>query len=104
MLIQFNTDNNIEGSAAMATHFNTMVEETLSRFDEEVTRVEIYVKDVNGSKEGTPDKHCFIEARLRGLDPVSTSAQTETVHQSVKDATDKMKTLLAKKFEKRNQH
>lgn len=104
MMINFNTDNNIEGSAEMSSHFQETVQDILQRFEEDITRVEIHVKDVNGNKEGTPDKHCSLEARLKGFDPISTSAESTEVHHAVKQAADKMKLVLNKKFEKRNSH
>jgi ribosome-associated translation inhibitor RaiA len=104
MQINFNTDNHIEGSAEMSTHFQATVQDILSRFEEDITRVEIHVKDVNAGKDGTPDKYCTLEARLKGSDPVITTAESTEVHHSVKQAAEKMKTVLNKKFEKRQNY
>jgi hypothetical protein len=46
------------------------VARALERFAERLTRVEVYLRDVNAAKGGI-DKHCVLEARLRGLDPVT---------------------------------
>ncbi len=104
MIVKFNTDNHIEGSASMSAHFESLIQDMLQRFDEDITRVEIFVKDVNAGKEGTPDKNCTIEARLKGMEPLSTSAQTDEVHHSVKQAGEKMKAVLNKIYEKRQSH
>ena len=104
MMINFNTDNHIESSAETIKHFQSTVQEILERFEEDITRVEIHVKDVNAIKDGTSDKHCTLEARLKGFDPITTSAESTEVHHSVKQAAEKMKSVLNKKFEKRNNH
>ena len=104
MIVQFNTDHNIEGSEGMASHFEATEKELLARFDEDVTRVEIFLKDLNADKGGANDKRCKLEARVKGMDPLLASHDDDSVHKAVKGAADKMKHILTKLFDKKASH
>lgn len=105
MTIQVNTDNHISATEGVAGHIEEIINNTLNRFDEHLTRVEVHLKDINGSKsDGTPDVHCTLEARMKGRDPIIVNNEAETVHQSVKGAADKMKALLGKTIEQMQNH
>lgn len=90
MQIQLNTDNNIEGSARMSAYLTETLEESLSRYGEQITRVEIHLSDENAHKEGSDDKRCLLEARLKGLQPVVVSHKAENVDLAVSGAIDKL--------------
>jgi ribosome-associated translation inhibitor RaiA len=90
MHIQINTDQNIGGSARMSAYFTKNLEETFGRFDGEITRIEMYLTDVNGDKEGDEDKRCLLEARLKGLNPVVVTHHAETMDIAVSGAMDKL--------------
>ena len=78
---------------------SAQVEKGLARFAERLTRVEVFVKDVNASKGGV-DKHCAIESRPRGLDPVAVDHNAENVHDAVHGAVGKMQRALETRFGK----
>jgi len=94
MLVQFNTDESVEGREAMARHASEVVDRVLGRFSDHVTRVEIHVSDVNGEKGGLHDKRCLMEARIAGRQPVAVSEQAGSVHQAIDGATQKLKRAL----------
>lgn len=95
MLIQVNTDSNIEGDNALTQEVETVVRETLDRFSEHITRVEVHLSDENSAdKAGANDKRCLLEARLAGRQPVAVSDQAPTVAQAVAGAADKMKRMM----------
>jgi len=50
MKIQLNTDVNIDGTEALAAQVSATVEQTLERFSEHITRVEVHLGDENGGK------------------------------------------------------
>jgi hypothetical protein len=52
MHIQINTDHHIAGGAGISAYFTKNLEETFGRFDGEIIRIEMYLTDVNGDKEG----------------------------------------------------
>lgn len=90
MHIQINTDHNIAGSARMSAYFTKNLEETFERFVGEITRIEMYLTDVNGDKGGDDDKRCLLEARLKGLNPVVVTHHAETMEIAVSGAMDKL--------------
>lgn len=94
MQIQINTDNNVEGNARMSAYFSEVLEQSLSRFDDQITRLEVHLSDDNAHKEGGDDKRCLLEARLKGLKPVVVTHQAETIEIAVNGAADKLKNAL----------
>lgn len=100
MHIQFNTDNNITGSDALASRYISEIENSLMRFDDRITRIEVHLSDTNSHKEGTADKRCLLEARLNGLDPIAVSHEAESLDLAVNAATDKLKRALDTKLGK----
>ena len=101
MLVQINTDRNIDGTVEMITHFTQVIKDGLERFEEDITRVEVHLSDENGSKEVGDDKKCVLEARLKGSNPLVVTTLEATIHQAVKSAAEKMQHLLEKTFEKK---
>ncbi|MEX1202570.1 MAG: HPF/RaiA family ribosome-associated protein [Ferruginibacter sp.] len=101
MLIQINTDKNIEGTTEMISHFTTLIQDQLQRFDEHITRIVVFLSDENASREAGNDKKCILEARPKGKDPIVVTTVTDTIHQSVKIASEKMFLTLEKSLEKR---
>lgn len=98
MQVQVNTDHNIEGHAALATHVNGMVESALRRLSEHITRVEVHLTDeigqASGHKSGQNDKRCVMEARLEGRQPIAVTHQAATMHQAVDGAADKLSRMI----------
>ena len=95
MQIQIHTGHNIEGHEALATQVSGVVEESLSRFSDRITHVNVYLSDVNSDKKGGDnDMRCMIEARLEGLQPLAVTDQAATLDQAVDGATDKLTHLI----------
>lgn len=90
MQIQVNTDNNIEGSARMSAYFTETLEESLRRFNGQITGVQVHLSDENGHKGGGDDKRCLLEARLKGLKPVVVIHHAENLDMAVSGAIDKL--------------
>jgi ribosome-associated translation inhibitor RaiA len=94
MQIQINTDKNIAGHEKLATQVRAVVEDALSRFSAQITRVEVHLSDENSHKRGHDDKRCVLEARLEGLQPITVTHQAATLDQVVEGAADKLKKSL----------
>lgn len=94
MQIQINTDHNIEGHEALATHVRAVVEKALDRFSDQVTRVEVHLTDEVSHKSGQNDKRCVMEARLQGRRPLAVTQLAGSVHQAVDGAAGKLTRLL----------
>lgn len=95
MLIQVNTDNQIEGDETLKQRVKDDVERALGRFSEKITRIVIHLSDESSSgKSGDNDKRCLIEVRLAGLKPLSSSHEAATTEQAISTALDKIQRSL----------
>ncbi len=91
MQIQINTDHNIEGHEALAHQVSGVVESSLSKVSDHITRVEVHLSDENSDKKGgNDDIRCMIEARLEGRQPISVTHQAMTLDEAVDGAADKL--------------
>ena len=95
MQIQIHTGHNIEGHEALATQVSGVVEESLSRFSDRITHVNVHLSDVNSdTKGGDNDMRCVIEARLEGLQPLAVTNQAATLDQAVDGAAEEVTHLI----------
>ena len=95
MIIQVNTDSNIEGNRDVKQQVKAEIGNSLEHFGGKITRVEVHLSDENSDKKfGTEDKRCLLEARLAGLRPVAVSHQAATLEQAVEGAVEKLKRSL----------
>lgn len=60
MQIQVNTDDNIDGDVALIAQVEADVRDGLSRFADQITRVEVHLSDENANKGGSDDQRCMI--------------------------------------------
>ena len=94
MQVQLNTDRQITVDNQLANQVETAVESALSRFADQITRVEVHLSDENSDKGGDNDKRCLLEARLAGLRPVAVSHQAATLQQAIDGAAQKLERSL----------
>jgi hypothetical protein len=100
MVIQFHTDNNLEGTETLTGQYQPIIDNALKRFGDRVSRLIISLGDENGKKEGSFDKRCMIEARLDGLSPQAVTAHAGSIDQAIREALDKIKAALSSVVEK----
>lgn len=98
MQIEIRTDDNIEGSDGLIAWLSGEVDDSLARFRDRLTRVEVHLGDENAGKGGADDKRCMLEARPAGLQPVTVTHHAATVEEACKGALKKMQTLLGRQF------
>lgn len=104
MKIQVNTDRHISGNQEKSALIIESIANSLDRFSEKITRIEVHLSDENSKKKGQNDIKCLLEARLKGLEPVAVSKQADTVDKAVDGAIDKMTSLLDSKLGKLKKH
>jgi hypothetical protein len=104
MDIQFNTDSSVMGTENVAERVEAQLRSRLARFEKRLTRLEVHVTDTNGAKGGGDDKRCTIEARPRGGDPVTVTAEAGDVDAAARQASAKMISLLDSQFGKADRH
>jgi ribosome-associated translation inhibitor RaiA len=94
MQIQVNSDNHIQSSIRLEEWVRTTIESTLERYEEDLTRVEVYLKDENGDKPGPHDLSCRLEARPKGHQPLSVLHKADTLEQAIDGAATKLEHAL----------
>jgi ribosome-associated translation inhibitor RaiA len=94
MKIQINTGKNISLSEKLRTSLTRIISEGLSRFDDQITRLEVHLSDEDGNKDGLNDKRCLLEARMEGRQPIAVTDHAGTHEEAVIGAIDKLKTSL----------
>lgn len=67
---------------AICARVNKKLSGLLSRYDEELISVEVYLKDLNGPKGGY-DKQAVIRVQLRHLAPISISTTHTDVYKAI---------------------
>lgn len=103
MQIQVNTDRNIEGTSELKAQAESIVNRILERFSEQITRVELHLRDENSaSRETSNDKRCLLEARVAGQQPLSVTENADTVEQAITGAARKMVTALERALSKQS--
>jgi ribosome-associated translation inhibitor RaiA len=96
MIIQVNSDNNITVNERLSAYVSDTILDSISRFSDQVTRVEVQLSDENSHKEGKDDKRCMLEARMSGMQPVAVTAHGDTIEQALHDAIPKLLAALDK--------
>jgi ribosome-associated translation inhibitor RaiA len=87
MKVQINTDSNIKGSDALTQFADGIIRDSLGRFSERITRVEIHLSDENSdNKSGIDDKRCLMEVRLASHQPIVSTHQAATIEQAIDGA------------------
>ena len=90
MQIQLNGDSNISADDERRRQVETDVNHALRRFADRITRVEVHLSDANAEKSGARDKHCLMEARPAGHDPVVATDEAATVDEAIRGAAQKL--------------
>lgn len=102
MQIEVTTDRNVDGSDELIRQIEAEVEAALSRFSDQLTRVEVHLGDENAAKFGTADKRCMLEARPAGQQPVAVTNLAATLDEARRGALQKLENLLESKFGRRD--
>jgi len=94
MIIQINSDKNLSWERRSSDFFTDQIADALHRFESHITRIEVYLKDENGKKDGPNDISCLLEARLQGKKPIAVTSQGDTIDIAVNGAIVKIKAAI----------
>jgi ribosomal subunit interface protein len=95
MQIQIHTGHNIEGHEALATQVSGVVKESLRRFSDRITSIDVHLSNQNNEQQdGNDSLRCMMEARLEGRQPIAVTNQADTLDQAVDGAADKLTHLI----------
>jgi ribosome-associated translation inhibitor RaiA len=98
MQIQVHTDKNVDVSDGMVRRIEAELESVLSRFSDQITRVDMHLGDENAGKSGGTDKRCMVEARPAGQQPVAVTHHAASLGEACSGAVHKLGTLLESKY------
>lgn len=90
MQVQINTDKNVNISEEQINESSSYISNELSRFSQQITRIEVHLSDEDGGKDGHNDKRCMVEARLSGLKPMAVTDQANSFQDAIKGAISKL--------------
>lgn len=99
MIVQVNSDKNINVSESFTAKITETLNDSLARFDEYVTRLEVFLADENSGRQGSNDKRCTIEVRIKGLDPEAVNATADDIGLAFNQTTDKVLQLLRNRID-----
>lgn len=94
MQVQVHTDDHIQGGESLAQWITDEATSKLARFRDQVTRLEVFITDVDAGKSGANDKRCRLEARPAGRQPVSVTGEGDKVAAAFNSAVTKLLSVL----------
>ena len=94
MQVQVNTDDHINGSESLAQWVTDEAKTRLARFQDHVTRLEVFLTDLDAGKSGANDKRCRIEARVTGRQPITVTDEADKMANAFIGAADKLARAL----------
>ena len=104
MQIQVNSNNSIDTGESFERWANTELNDSFSRFKDEITRIEVHMSDETGDKVSTDHKRCMMEARLANREPVAVNHQASNQDEAFRGASDKLKRVLEHTLGKLRDH
>jgi hypothetical protein len=90
MFVEVNTGNGMENKETLERWASEYLNETLARFNQDITRVQVQLSDENSGKGGAADKRCMLEARMNGYAPVAVNHHAETQDEAFRGASQKL--------------
>lgn len=97
MQIQINSDHHTSASPELARRLQGLVQDTLDRYSDRITRVEAHLNDLNdlnSLKSGSNNKRCHREARVSGLGPISASHEADSLDFAINGAMEKLERAI----------
>ena len=95
MLIQVHTDNHIKGGEQITAEVEASVRSSLSGFEDQLTRLEVYLNDQNGPKATGDDIKCTIETHPTGGKRLAVHNNAGDLMAAVDGAVEKLHRMLA---------
>jgi hypothetical protein len=104
MQVQVNTDDHIKGGEGLTRQVVAAVEAAMGRFGDRIHRVEVHLSEQHSHKAHGEDKHCMMEARLSGLQPIAVTHRAATLDQAIEGAAERLQRLLDDTVEQGGEH
>jgi ribosome-associated translation inhibitor RaiA len=98
MQVLVNSDHHITSSQSVAQRVTSILLDSVDRFADRLTRVEVHLNDVNGPKHGERDKRVTMEARVAGRAPVAVTNEAPSLLEAIEGASRKLERALEHTF------
>ena len=90
MQIQVNTGKGMDNNEALQRWASDHLVETLGRFQQDITRIEVQLSDENSGRAGPADKRCMMEARLVHHQPLAVNHHADSQDEAFRGAARKL--------------
>ena len=94
MQVLVNCDDPICCDNELIQRVEGVIAGTFERFGEHLSRVEVWLTDLNSEKPGDRDKVCSLEARLAGAAPVTVEHGAATLAEAIHEAASRLERLV----------
>jgi ribosome-associated translation inhibitor RaiA len=96
MQVQVNSNHTIHTGESFERWARSELHESLSRFKDDITRIEVHMSDENSDKAGPTQNRCVMEARLRLAhhEPLAVNHDAPNQDLAFRGASDKLKRVL----------
>lgn len=100
MQVQLNSDKHIVGSPSLQERVEQILLRELKHLADNVTRIEVHLNDENSAKTGEQDKRCLLEARLSGVQPVTSEHRAASIELAIDGAAAQLARALQSAIDK----
>ena len=90
MQINVNTDRTIDKHQGLDEHVQSVVESSIGRFGEHISRVDVHLSNENKEKQADGGNYCMMEARVTGYQPIVVHDHAVNLHQAISNAGTKL--------------
>lgn len=90
MLIQINTDATLTSHEDRREEIKAVVTNALEHFSERISRVEVHLTREDGHPHVKHQLRCVIEARVEGRPPQAVTHHSDSMHEAVDAASEKL--------------
>ncbi len=94
MQVQVNSNHTIHTGESFERWASTELNASLSRFKDDITRIEVHMSDDIGDKASAEHKRCVMEARLAYHEPLVVNHRAPSQDEAFRGASDKLKHAL----------
>lgn len=95
---------NLDVTDALEQYARDKLGKIEKRWDDRITRIRVFIEDTNSTTKGGNDKHCTMEARVTGIDPVVAKTTADEAYAAIKTTVDKLSRALEHELESRRAH
>lgn len=98
MIIQLNTDHNIDDNKAFGAKYITLMNDKLWWYSNHITSVEALITDEDDTKSGQKEICCMLKAQVDGMQTLTVISYANTHFKAVEGAIHRLKSSLETKL------